>query len=118
MFHSGNVGAIAVSLAKYTILMWYGTLASIPPGWQICDGTNGTPDLRGYFVRGALAGQPGDNAAHGSEQHDHGGVTDIPTGNQLRLTGALNTPSTGHTHAIAPDDNIPPYKHLVFIMKL
>ena len=23
-----------------------------PKGWSLCDGTNGTPDLRGRFVRG------------------------------------------------------------------
>jgi len=32
------------------ILMWYGNLAFIPSGWVLCDGTNGTPDLRDRFV--------------------------------------------------------------------
>lgn len=36
-----------------TILLWAGTLGNVPSGWQVCDGTNGTPDLRGQFVRGA-----------------------------------------------------------------
>lgn len=36
-----------------TILMWYGSLGSLPTGWQNCDGTNGSPDLRGSFPRGA-----------------------------------------------------------------
>jgi microcystin-dependent protein len=35
------------------LMMWYGSLLSIPDGWALCDGTNGTPDLRGRFVRGA-----------------------------------------------------------------
>jgi hypothetical protein len=35
------------------IIMWFGSLLSIPTGWALCDGTNGTPDLRGRFVRGA-----------------------------------------------------------------
>jgi microcystin-dependent protein len=30
-----------------------GSLASIPTGWHLCDGTNGTPDLRDKFVVGA-----------------------------------------------------------------
>ena len=30
-----------------TIWMWHGTVDNIPEGWAICDGNNGTPDLRG-----------------------------------------------------------------------
>jgi hypothetical protein len=32
------------------ICMWHGTIATIPAGWYLCDGTNGTPDLTGKFV--------------------------------------------------------------------
>ena len=35
------------------IIMWAGSIASIPSGYVICDGTNGTPDLRDRFVVGA-----------------------------------------------------------------
>jgi len=35
------------------ISMWSGAIGSIPTGWLICDGTNGTPDLRDRFVVGA-----------------------------------------------------------------
>ena len=35
------------------IIMWSGSIGSIPSGWLICDGTNGTPDLRNRFVVGA-----------------------------------------------------------------
>jgi len=35
------------------ILMWSGTIATIPTGWVICDGTTGTPDLRDKFIMGA-----------------------------------------------------------------
>ena len=40
-----------------TILFWNGPVNSIPTnkGWQLCDGTNGTPDLRGRFIYGAGA---------------------------------------------------------------
>lgn len=31
---------------------YYGSVESIPAGWYLCDGTNGTPDLRGMFVVG------------------------------------------------------------------
>jgi microcystin-dependent protein len=32
------------------IIMWSGTIATIPTGWALCDGNNGTPDLTGRFV--------------------------------------------------------------------
>jgi microcystin-dependent protein len=35
------------------ISLWSGTIANIPAGWLLCDGTNGTPDLRDRFVVGA-----------------------------------------------------------------
>ena len=34
------------------IIMWNSTVASIPTGFVLCDGNNGTPDLRGRFVVG------------------------------------------------------------------
>ena len=35
------------------IAMWSGSIASIPIGWYLCNGLNGTPDLRDKFVVGA-----------------------------------------------------------------
>lgn len=35
------------------ILMWSGSIATIPEGWSLCDGTGGTPDLQDRFVPGA-----------------------------------------------------------------
>lgn len=37
------------------ILMWGGLVGNIPNGWQLCDGTNSTPDLRDRFIVGAGA---------------------------------------------------------------
>lgn len=37
------------------ISMWSGTNATIPTGWQLCNGTNGTPDLRNRFIVGSGA---------------------------------------------------------------
>ena len=34
------------------ILVWTGLLSDIPAGWLLCDGNNGTPDMRERFVRG------------------------------------------------------------------
>lgn len=111
--YSGSV-LPPVSLAQYTIVMWYGTLATIPAGWQICDGTGGTPDLRNYFVKGAAAGSAGDNAVHGSDSHEHNislRTAVIPQG-----TGSA-TATPAHSHTTDLVNHEPPYKHLVFIMK-
>ena len=35
------------------IVMWSGAITSIPTGWSLCDGTNGTPDLTDRFIVGA-----------------------------------------------------------------
>lgn len=35
------------------IVLWSGQVATIPSGWALCDGANGTPDLRSRFVVGA-----------------------------------------------------------------
>ena len=40
-------------LPRGSIVVWNGNMA--PFGWAICDGTNGTPDLRGKFIIGANA---------------------------------------------------------------
>ena len=40
-------------MPKGAIIMWSGSSSHVPAGWAICDGTNGTPDLRGRFLLGA-----------------------------------------------------------------
>lgn len=67
-----------------TIVMWYGSIAALPTGWQQCDGTNGTPDMRDNFPVGAgssysLGATGGSATASGSTDssggHTHGGST-------------------------------------------
>ena len=33
--------------------MWSGSAETIPTGWALCDGTNGTPDLTERFILGS-----------------------------------------------------------------
>ena len=35
------------------IIIWSGSSSAIPSGWYLCNGANGTPDLRNRFVVGA-----------------------------------------------------------------
>lgn len=37
------------------IVMWSGSTSDVPTGWALCNGENGTPDLRNRFVVGAGA---------------------------------------------------------------
>jgi len=40
----------ATFLPVGTILLWSGSIATIPNGFALCDGSNGTPDLRNRFI--------------------------------------------------------------------
>jgi hypothetical protein len=44
---------VQASLPAGVIVMWSGSIASIPSGWLLCNGSSGTPDLRDRFVVGA-----------------------------------------------------------------
>lgn len=53
--NTGGSDVVTFSIPSGQIWMWYGTIATIPAGWYLCDGTNGTPDLRGKFIMGAAS---------------------------------------------------------------
>lgn len=93
--------AAFVSIPVGTVIMWTGLHGDIPDGWQSCDGTNGTPDLRGLFVRAAGDGHPVDETG-GSATHTHGPGTNLGLG-KARTASA---------------SNIPPYWCLWYIQKM
>ena len=52
----GILGSIPSAGAIFTtgmILLWSGAIGSIPSGFYLCNGANGTPDLRDRFIVGA-----------------------------------------------------------------
>jgi len=57
------------------IIMWNGSVGSIPAGWYLCNGSNGTPDLRDRFVVGAgstyAVNATGGSANATLVSHDH-----------------------------------------------
>ena len=47
---NGNLSALPFPVGM--IMLWYGTAATVPAGWSICDGSGLTPNLINKFVRG------------------------------------------------------------------
>jgi hypothetical protein len=98
-----------------TIIAWGNT--SIPSGWFVCDGNNGTPNLVDKFVRGAaddgVLRNTGGNDAHYHENpnsdsvadHNHGGSVSGGLGNGGTIyttTGSgVTAASSSHTHSIS-----------------
>lgn len=48
-----NAPTSSAAIPAGGIIIWSGSTGSIPSGWLLCDGTNGTPDLRDRFIIGA-----------------------------------------------------------------
>jgi len=88
------------------IIMWSGALADIPAGWALCDGTNGTPDLKDRFVLGAAAGE--DPGATGGNHTYALSVNQLPSHNHSFTTYSAGDHSHGagcssggnHRHSI------------------
>lgn len=55
----GGTGTSVALVPSGAIIMWHGSIASIPSGWVLCDGSNSTPDLRNRFIVGADADDSG-----------------------------------------------------------
>jgi microcystin-dependent protein len=49
----GVQGSTGTTIPTGMISLWYGAIGSVPTGWYLCDGSNGTPDLRDRFIIGA-----------------------------------------------------------------
>jgi len=49
----GVQGTSGTSIPTGLISLWSGSIGSIPTGWNLCDGSNGTPNLTDRFIVGA-----------------------------------------------------------------
>lgn len=133
------------SLPSGLIAIWKGSTSTIPDGWVLCDGQNGTPDLRDKFVLGAGnsygAGNTGGEETHTltvneMPSHTHyssGSSATIPLG--LRSGGkdcilsdraaivqdsidVSISVNLGYSGGSTAHNNMPPYCALCYIMKI
>ena len=117
--------------------------ATAPSGWYLCDGNNGTPDLRDRFIVGAgnsysLNATGGSNTAtdtvsiSGSDTVSISGTTSATTGTKTFgfASDANFVPINTHTHTFSGSDTVnisgsdtvsvdtrSPYYALCYIMK-
>lgn len=128
------------------IIIWSGAIASMPANWGLCDGTNGTPDLRDRFILGAglsyavaaTGGEathvlsvnelayhthlfPGDDQigpAFGLNEVSVVGNWDWTSGSSATGNGWYDPGGNGAAGANYPHNNMPPYYALALIMRL
>lgn len=75
-----NAAASGTSIPAGVIVMWGGLVANIPSGWVLCDGLNGTPDLRSKFIKGSAAGaNPGVTGGAASASYTPAGTVGAHT---------------------------------------
>ena len=78
------------------IVMWSGAIENIPMGWALCDGTNGTPDLRNRFIVGA-------GSSYNVGGTGGSATVTLTTAQMPSHTHTGSTNTTGaHTHSIEP----------------
>jgi len=83
-----NAPAVSNTVPSGLIAIWSGSTGSIPSGWLLCNGSQGTPDLRNSFILGA-----GNTYAVGAT----GGSTDaIVVSHTHAATSVVSDP--GHLH--------------------
>jgi len=119
------------------IIMWSGTIANIPSGYALCNGSNGTPDLRNRFIVGATSDAssgtsatagPGFNVNNGALNSNYTpGNTGGETAHQLTKNevdkNGWNSGTSGNIVLSADPfstdyhENRPPYYALAFIMR-
>jgi len=112
---AGNVKTTGVNIGtnvnafvpQGAIMIWSGSIASIPGGWGICDGTNDTPDLRNRFI--LSSGSTYTINTTGGSMTKTLAVENLPAHNHTGTGDAVldhtHTVSTGqagsHTHPVA-----------------
>ena len=100
-----------------TIVIWGG--GAIPSGWALCNGSNGTPNLVGRFVKGANSNADlkavggSTNHVHGNAApssgggHGHTGIsgTSGNSGTEMYYGGSGENAAGNHSHSLSGSVN-------------
>lgn len=91
------------------IVMWNSSASAIPSRFQLCDGTNGTPDLRNKFIVGA--GQTYANGSTGGTTTNTISTAQLPVHSHgvIDPGHAHGVGDPGHSHGV----NDPSHSHVV-----
>lgn len=120
-----TAASVVVDFNDYMIGMWESSIA--PDGWAICDGTNGTPDLRDYFIKlntianaGVVASLTHSFSLPATAVASSGGHNHVGSYYNLVATSRYHSDNVTHTHTTVADTTTvtPEYYALTFIMKL
>ncbi|MDD5066210.1 MAG: hypothetical protein PHF84_04120 [bacterium] len=94
---SGILNKPSSVIPSGVILMWSGTIASIPSGWVLCDGSSGTPDLRDRFILSVSSSAENPGATGGS--HSKSLVTANLPAHTHYISGGTGNQSQDHSHS-------------------
>jgi len=115
----------ATPIPKGVIVLWTGTIASIPSGWHLCDGTNGTVDMSDYVPIGyrASGGDPPGTPMPGLAPGDimYAGISSLVVAAGDTFTDVFPTGQYGTQIASGQTDPFSPQMQSVivaFIQKL
>jgi hypothetical protein len=97
---AGNPPAWGNAFVTGMIMMWSGTIATIPSGWVLCNGSSGTPDLRNRFIIGA-------------HSDDAGAAKTTITGSPTQTGGSKDAVLVSHTHTASTSISDPGHRHTV-----
>lgn len=87
--------AVAAAFPSGGIIIWSGSVANIPSGWVLCNGSNSTPDLRNRFIVGAgstyAVGDTGGSANAIVVSHTHTATSTVTDPGHLHNYGNTGT---------------------------
>jgi hypothetical protein len=116
----------AKELPRGMIIAWYGTSVEKLPDkkeWLVCNGENGTPDLRGKFIQGVVDVSNIGLDADARATHMHHGSTGASSDPRVSTTSQGNDDLVivleNHTHGLSTNEasHIPPNWKLIYLMK-
>jgi len=97
---AGNPPVWGNAFVTGMIMMWSGTIATIPSGWALCNGSGGTPDLRNRFIIGAHSDDAGaaKTTITGSPTQTGGSKDSIVVSHNHTATSSVTDPGHLHTY--------------------